>query len=100
MHFIVLLIPTKEAVFHRLVNTPLSDHRDLIEKEERVWNMTKTSLDQNEIPYLDALPALQKQFDNGNQPYNVTTDGHPNRFGHRAIAEVAASYLKSHSELR
>ena len=98
--FVVILIPSKEIVFRKLVKNPKPEYQILIEKEEQLWNTTKTFLDQNGIHYLDALPALEAQFLSGNQPYKITLDGHPNRFGHQAIADLVATYVRAHPELQ
>ena len=98
IRFMVVLIPSKEAVFRSLLSHPTTDYRNLQKNEERLWRITKHFLNQNGIPYLDALPALQETFERGNQPYNASTDGHLNKFGHQAIAELVAPNVKSQSK--
>jgi GDSL-like Lipase/Acylhydrolase family len=94
IRFVVILIPTKETVFRRLWQNPSIRYRHLTENEERFWRTTKDFLEQNGIEYLDALPMLREQLETGIQPYQVSHDGHPNKYGHRAIAKLAAAYLE------
>jgi hypothetical protein len=95
IRFLVVLIPTKEAVFHQLWQHPSVSYRRLIENEERVWRMTKDFLEHNSIEYLDALPVLREQLAIGIQPYKVSYDGHPNEHGHKTIAKLVAAHLES-----
>ena len=94
IRFLVLLIPTKETVFRKLWQNPSRTYSNLTEDEERFWRTTKDFLEENGIEYLDALPALQAQLAAGIQPYKVSQDGHPNKHGHRVIAELVTAYLK------
>jgi hypothetical protein len=93
IRFLVVLIPTKEAVFHPLWQHPLMSYRRLTENEERVWRITRDFLEHNHIEYLDALPVLRAQLARGIQPYQVSSDGHPNAQGHNTIAKLVAAYL-------
>lgn len=95
IRFIVVLIPTKEAVFRQLWENPTMGYRRATEYEERVMQSTKDFLVQNNIEYLDALPALREQLTTGVQPYQVSHDGHPNEHGHAAIAKLVAAHLAS-----
>jgi lysophospholipase L1-like esterase len=95
IQFIVLLIPTKETVFRKLWLNSSMSYRSLTENEERFWRLTKDFLEQNGIEYLDALPVLQGQLTTGIQPYQVSHDGHPNEYGHKAIAKLVAAYIES-----
>jgi hypothetical protein len=95
IRFIVVLIPTKEAVFRQLWENSTMSYRRATENEERVWQSTKDFLVQNTIEYLDALPELREQLMRGVQPYQVSHDGHINEHGHAAIAKLVAAYLAS-----
>ncbi|OQW32791.1 MAG: hypothetical protein A4E19_05385 [Nitrospira sp. SG-bin1] len=95
IRFIVVLIPTKEAVFRQLWENSTMSYRRATENEERVWQSTKDFLVRNDIEYLDALPALREQLMTGVQPYQVSHDGHPNEHGHAAIAKLVAAHLAS-----
>ncbi len=92
--FLVVLIPTKEAVFRQLWQNPSMSYRSLTENEKRVWTITKDFLEYNGIEYLDALPVLQGQLATGIQPYQVSHDGHPNEHGHKDIAKLVAARLE------
>jgi hypothetical protein len=89
------LIPTKELVFKDIARIPATSYRTLIENEERLWKATKEFLVNNNIYFVDALPALRNQLNSGVQPYKVSHDGHPNNFGHQAIARLLHTELKT-----
>lgn len=95
IRFLVVLIPTKEAVFRQLWQNPSISYRSLIENEERVWRITRDFLEHNGIEYLDSLPVLREQLATGIQPYQISHDGHPNKHGHKAIAKLVAAHLES-----
>ncbi len=90
----VLLIPTKEFVLRDQWKSPSKNFVLLAQNEERMWRIAKDYLDQRGIEYVDALAALRKQLGDGRQPYPVTRDGHPNRYGHLAIAQALAPLIK------
>ena len=95
---LVVLIPTKEYVFQDVFqDTSISLSRSyaaLIENEELLWRQAKDYFDRYGIAYVDALPAFREELANHVQPYPITRDGHPNQYGHRAIAQAVASYLE------
>lgn len=93
IRFIVVLIPTKELVFQKLVENPSLVYRNLTDNEVVTWKISKDFFEHNGIEYLDALPALQEQLSLGIQPYHASIDGHPNEHGHKAIANLITSYL-------
>jgi len=95
IRFLVVLVPTKETVFRGLWQHPSMSYLSLTENEERAWRITKDFLEYNSIEYLDALPVLQEQLATGIQPYQVSSDGHPNEHGHKAIAKFVAAHLES-----
>ena len=92
--FIVLLLPTKELVFKELWSEPTKSYLSLTQNEEQLWKVTKSFLKEAGIEYVDALPALRKQLTSGN-PYHESRDGHPNEYGHAAIAKLVAAYLNA-----
>jgi hypothetical protein len=94
--FVVVLIPTKETVFREQWQNPSANFRTLTETEDRLWKTTKEFLKQNDIEFLEALPALREQLGTSMQSYPVSQDGHPNEAGHRAIAKAVAAYFESH----
>ena len=94
VRFIVIMIPTKEAVFGQRWKNPSESFLKLAGYEERAWKTIKEFLEQNGIEHLDALPALREQLAKGIQPYFASRDGHPNRHGHAALANLVATYLQ------
>ncbi len=94
VEFMVVLIPTKELVFLPLVEKIWSDipkiYTQLITNEEIARKATKEFLEKSSIPYVDILISLRQCLERGNQPYQASRDGHPNKIGHRAIAEQIA----------
>jgi lysophospholipase L1-like esterase len=95
IQFIVLLIPTKELVFNNLVQHPLQRYLTLVRNEQQFWDTAKIFFHRNNIEYIDALPTLQEQLALGVNPYQITYDGHPNKFGHKAIANLVIQQIKN-----
>jgi lysophospholipase L1-like esterase len=95
IRFFVVMIPTKEMVFRQLWADPTASYRILMDNEERAWRIAKDFLERHGIEHLDVLPALRGQLAAGLQPYKVNLDGHPNRHGHQAIAQLVAEHLRS-----
>ena len=98
--FIVVLIPTKELVFYELVQAPTPAYRALIINEEQLWKRTKEFLIMHNIDFVDTLPSLQDQLNEGIQPYQVSHDGHPNEHGHQVIARLLYAKIKSCADAR
>jgi len=98
IEFFVVLIPTKEFVFHALVQRSSSpmpqSYQNLVTNENLLWNRTKAFLQEHGIDYVDSLQALRNSLSKGNQPYKISHDGHPNALGHRAIATLVQSHMK------
>jgi lysophospholipase L1-like esterase len=86
--FVIVLIPTKELVFKELVQDPTPNYRALIRNEEQLWKITREFLVMHDIDFVDARPSLQDQLNRGIQPYKKNHDGHPNKYGHQAIAKL------------
>lgn len=95
IRFVVVMIPTKEMVFLHLCENPTPEQLLLAENEKLCWAKTKDFMTANGIEFVDALPALKDQFAAGTQPYRMNADGHPNAFGHQAIAQVVADALST-----
>ena len=93
--FLVVLIPTKEFVFRNYAKNISSSYDILVRNENAMWLMTKEYLRQHNIEYFDAGLALEASLIDGIQPYKMTTDGHPNKDGHSAIAKFLALYIKT-----
>ncbi len=90
--FAVVLIPTKEAVFHRFagqdVSAPVLDR--LAAQEAAVRSRLGAFLEGAGIAWVDALDALCSQMERGSSPYPISRDGHPNAIGHQAVAHAAS----------
>jgi hypothetical protein len=94
IRFVVVLIPTKELVFAEVTEKHASQtYKKAIRDEVMVRSMTRAFLDANGIEYVEPLASLRKQLAEGNQPYPVSFDGHPNAAGHAAIAAVVYDKL-------
>jgi hypothetical protein len=99
VHFLVVLIPTKESVHAKyLENDPTLKNagavRSLLVNERSVNSAVKTFFEERKIAYVDPLPELQQQA--GLVPlYPGNYDGHPNKNGNRIIAETVARYLRA-----
>jgi len=97
IEFAVLLIPTKELVFKDIVYKESDDisetYRALIANEELFWQESKRFFQDQDIYFVDALPALREAIRKGNQPYQISHDGHPNPLGHRVIAQLVLSEI-------
>lgn len=90
VHLVVLVIPTKESAYAELVDPqrdglPAST-TNLIATETRLRERIVGFLRQEQITYVDALPALRGSLANGTMAYNEPDDGHPNAAGQRAMA--------------
>lgn len=96
--FIVLIIPTKEMVFAEYLEADRSLTlydivRKLLANERVARQQVFAFLDQANIPYVDALPALRAGI--GQQLYARSAgDMHPGKIGYHKIAEVVAKYLE------
>lgn len=94
IRFIVALIPTKELVFKELWKTPSGSFRSVTGNEDHLWKTAKHFFEENEIEYVDVLPALRHLLAEGIQPYPVSHDGHPNEHAHLAIAKAIHAQIK------
>lgn len=103
VQFMVVVIPTKESVFSHYLEhdsgLPLDDVIDQVLVNERLARaqLFKFMTDSG-IPYVDALPALQKAVLDGRYPSLYASSGidmHPNKNGYHVIAEATAEGLKN-----
>jgi lysophospholipase L1-like esterase len=97
VHFLVLLLPTKELAFRQAVaGTPAyaGEYRECIDKEAYAREKAMEFLRSSGIRYLNPLPALQESLARGVPPYPGSSDGHPNPAGYRIIAGVVADDMK------
>jgi hypothetical protein len=98
VRFLVSLIPTKESVYAKYLESDAevgnrSVLRSLLTNERTVNATTRTFFEERKIAYVDPLPDLQQQA--GRMPlYPGNYDGHPNKNGNRIIAEAVARYLR------
>ena len=92
--FIVVLIPTKEFVFRNYAKNISPNYDNLIKNEYLMWQATKEYFRKQNIEYFDAGLALEASLLYGIQPYPTTTDGHPNKDGHSAIARDLLAHLQ------
>jgi lysophospholipase L1-like esterase len=90
----VVLIPTKEYVFVEAVRAQHGKAPPALEKlasdERLLWDTLKQFLDEQGVPWIDALPALRGCIEKGVNPYPEQWDAHPNAAGNRAMAELIA----------
>ncbi len=91
--FLVVLIPTKELVFKELIRNPSEKHLALIRNEELLWKKAKEFFRAHDIDFVDGLAAFREMLSQGIQPYLVSHDGHPNEYGHYAIAGLIYTKL-------
>lgn len=98
IHYLVLLIPTKERVFYELYPEynmkPSESMSWLMKEEEQIRSRTMSFLDENHISYIDLLPVLRNCFKSGQPPYFMDSDGHFNAKGQGAVAEVVWQYIQ------
>lgn len=97
--FLVVIIPTKEAVFADYFDrTPGAYLREAVARviagEKSAKKALINFLDDAGVDHLDVLPALQRSV--GNQLYAQSTrDMHPGKNGYKVIGEAVAEYLRS-----
>jgi hypothetical protein len=103
VHFLVVVIPTKEAVFSDYLEhnskLPLSDVLDKVVANERLAReRTFRFLVDSGISYVDPLPALKSSVEH--EIYARTAgDMHPNKNGYRVIGEAVSEAMKRDSTL-
>jgi len=97
--FMVVVIPTKEMVFSNYLehnpNVPLDDVMDeLLVNDRAAREQLFAFMTREKIPYVDALPWLQKSVGEGLYAASAG-DMHPNKNGYRVIAEAVAAALRN-----
>jgi hypothetical protein len=94
---LVLLLPTKETVYARLVAQQggglAPTYRRVIAMESRVRDEIAAFLGIHGIPFADALPALREATEQGRSVFPATTDGHLTGDGHFVIASLVTRVL-------
>ena len=60
----------------------------VVEYEARMWKQTKHLLTDKAVAHIDLLPALRQAVKDGQQPYPIGVDDHPNALGHAAISRA------------
>jgi hypothetical protein len=97
-HFTIVLIPTKELVFLDTFGVVSPDALTPLAKlgrnEQEMSREIKNELHKSGLSYVDVLPALRDALRAGESPYQITSDGHPNARGHKAIAEAVWRHLQ------
>jgi len=96
--FLLLSIPTKEYVFEEFVcqqgGNVSHDYDRLVKNERTILETVAEFSEANGIHFVSALPVLRECLSNGDQPYRLDDDGHPNPAGHRAIAKAVQSKIR------
>jgi len=100
IRFIVAVIPTKETVFARyLEHDPklaMSETLDKLIANERIARQKLFAMfNQENISYIDLLPAMEMASGKGKIYTADAADMHPNKNGYRVIAEAISQYLKT-----
>lgn len=93
IRLLVVVVPTKEAVFHEQWKTPSKGFERLAAAEAAVMTRVRHHLTQQHIGFSDVLGPLRARLESGEQPYPASQDGHPNAVGHQVIAEAVADAL-------
>jgi hypothetical protein len=86
---IVLLLPTKEAVYASAQSSKLTldpTYQKLVDMEGRARSEIVSTCQQNGIRVIDALPYLSSSLDRGERIYPSSTESHPNAHGYFVIA--------------
>ncbi len=97
IHFLVVLIPTKESVFSDYIqNNSVLDNSEiideLIENERRINERVKAYFREHHIPYVDVLSLLKKAV--GKEQIYPSDDDHPNKNGYKIIASSVQQHLR------
>ncbi|GJM24128.1 MAG: hypothetical protein DHS20C16_05430 [Phycisphaerae bacterium] len=102
VELVVAIIPTKEWVLDTVIE---SRHEylgmtELINHESMAQESITTFLSERKIDFVNVGRALRECVRSGQQPYPMSTDGHPNAIGNKAIAKAIAAHtdplLKQH----
>ena len=98
IHLLVLLIPTKESVYAKYLESDWALEKSpaiqsLLENERKVAAIVRAFFEEQGIAHINLLPELQERVA-GIQLYPGNFDGHPNQYGYRVIAENIERYLR------
>lgn len=93
VELLIVLIPTKEMIYAPYLNELNTAHMTLVAQETHIRSEMTAFFDENEIAYVDILPAMQNAVEEDIAIYPQTFDGHPNDNGYRIIAQVIADYI-------
>jgi lysophospholipase L1-like esterase len=98
IHLLVLLIPTKESVYAKYLESDRALEKSpaiqsLLENERKVATIVRAFFEEHGIAHINLLPELQERV-GGIQLYPGNFDGHPNQHGYRVIAENIERYLR------
>ena len=88
---IVLLLPTKEAVYASAQSGKLkldATYQKLVDMEGRVRSEIMATCQNQRIACVDALPYLTSALDRGERTYPTSTESHPNARGYFVIASA------------
>lgn len=93
VHFVVLVIPSKEFVFHQyLIANPDKQLPDVYHRmakaEHRLRDRIFTWLKSEKIPYANALPDVLNALKGEGSVYPADNDGHPTGRGYKAYADA------------
>lgn len=100
-HLLVVFIPTKESVYAASAGLPMTaSHQRLVTMEAEVRRRIGGFLANQQIAYVDALPALQAAAQRGAALYPADSDGHPTAIGYAVIAQSVASTLSARNTTR
>ena len=100
-HQLVVFIPTKESVYAVPAGSPMTEsHQRLVTMETEVRRRIGGFLANQQIAYVDALPALQAAAQRGTELYPADSDGHPTAGGYAVIAQSVASTLSARAPAR
>lgn len=99
IRFLVVLLPTKQAVFRPFVTHPTAAYTAVVGNEDQARAITTEFLGRNGIAFVDVLEPLRRQLAAGEQPYPASHDDHPNAIGHGVIAEqIRAAAIPSKAD--
>jgi lysophospholipase L1-like esterase len=96
--FIILIIPTKEAVYgaylkEKGIGLP-KNMQYLVEQEQNIMNHFATLCEKTGISCLNVLHPLKERLVTGQKIYPESLDGHPTAIGYATIAEAIHAHIK------
>jgi lysophospholipase L1-like esterase len=98
IHFVVLLIPTKENVYSKYIKENKSlKNSDIIDNilnyESIINSFFKEEFKNHNILFVDVLEDLRNAVDK-KRIYNSNEDGHPNEYGYEIIARALYQFFQ------